>query len=187
MLEISPIVIAAILLTQFVIAQHIGLRSLRSLRETFGVGTTIICTLPIAAILDWILLHAVLQPFAIVFLRLFVGVMLTAAIAAFIEALLRARFPRWFPPVGNLLPLAMTTCCTLIVVQIIGIPAASFFQTLFGAIGLSLGAVFLLIVLESLRKRATEKPKLLFNIVADDILHAVFILVALRGVLSIWQ
>ena len=185
--ELSPLLIAAVLLTQFTIAQHIGLRALKSLRETIGVSATIICTLPIATILDWFLLHTVLQPFDIVYLRLFISVILTAAIAPLVQVLLRSRRAQWFPPVGSLLPLSMTTCCTLIVAQIIRTPDASLFKTIFSAIGLSLGAAFLLTLLESLRERSTEKPKLIFNIVADDILHAVFILVALRGVLSIWR
>lgn len=185
--ELSPFLIAAVLLTQFTIAQHIGLRALKSLREAIGVSATILCAIPIAAMLDWILLHSVLQPFDIVYLRLFIGVILTAAITPLVETLLRSRFAQWFPPVGSFLPFMMTTCCTLIVAQIIGVPNVSFFQTIFSAIGLSLGAVFLLVVLESLRERSTEKPKLLFNIVADDILHAAFILVALRGILSIWR
>lgn len=183
----SSLVIAATLLTQFIIAQHIGLRSLRSLREAAGVSAAIICTLPIAAMLDWIFLHTLLQPFGIVYLRLFIDVIMTAAIAPLVEILLRSRSAQWFPPAGSLLPLTMTTCCTLFVAQIICAPDASFFQTLFSAIGLSLGAAFLLAVLNTLRERAIEKPKLLFNLVADDILHAIFMLVALRGVLSIWR
>ena len=185
--ELSPLLIAAILLTQFIIAQHIGVRSLRSMREATSVSATIICTLPIVAILDWVLLHTLLQPFDIVYLRLFIGVILSAAITPLIEVMLRSRFAQWFPPVGSLLPLTMTTCCTSIIAQIIGAPDASLFKTIFSVIGLSLGAIFLLVVLESLRERSTEKPKLLLNVVADDILHAVFIIVALRGVLSIWR
>ncbi len=185
--DLSLLTIAAALLTQFILAQHIGLRALNSLRETIGISATIICTLPIAAIFDWLFLHTVLQPFDIVYLRLFIGVILTAALAPLVEAILRSRFASWFPPAGSFLPLTMTTCCTLIAAQIIRTPDLAFLQLLFSAIELSLGAVFLLVVLQALRNRHDAKPMLIFNLAAYDVLHAVFIFVALRGILSIWQ
>lgn len=179
--------LTAILLTQFVIAQHIGLRTLRSLHEVAGVGTTIICTLLIAATLDWILLRTVLQPFDIAYLRLFISVLLAAAITPLIEIMLRSRYPQWFPAAGNLLPLSMTTCCTLMAAQISHTPAASFWQTVVDASSLSTGAVVLLAALQALRERRIEKHLQTYGRVVVDALNAAFILIALCGVLSIWQ
>lgn len=185
--DISPLLIAATLLTQFIIARHIGLRTLNSLREVIGVGATIICTLPMAAMLDWILLHTVLRPFDIVYLRLFTSVILTAAITPLIEVMLRSRFASWFPPAGSLLPLTTTTCCTLIAAQITRAPDAPLFSALFTAIGLSLGTLFLFIVQQALREHRSEKSPQLRQSISCDLLNAAFTVVALRAVLSIWQ
>lgn len=185
--DISPLIIAAALLTQFVIAQHIGLRKLHSLHETIGVSATIILATPIAAIIDWILLHTVLQPFDIAYLHLFIGITLTAAIAPLVEAALRSHRAQWFPTIGSFSPLTMTTCCTLIAAQITRAPDASWTQTLFETIALGFGAGFLLLIMQALREYKTLKASLLINSAANDVLHAAFILVALRGVLSIWR
>lgn len=185
--EISPLLISAVLLAQFVIAQHIGLRTISSLREAIGVSATILITTPIAVLIDWLLLHTVLQPFDIVYLHLFIGIILTSAIASISESLLRIRFAQWFPPLGNLSPLTMTTCCTLIAAHITRADDAAFISTIFSAIGLSFGAVFLLLAMQTLRERKELKPSLLINSLVNDILHGAFILVALRGVLSIWR
>ncbi|HET8711951.1 MAG TPA: Rnf-Nqr domain containing protein [Spongiibacteraceae bacterium] len=184
--EITPLLIAAALLTQYVIAQHIGLRVLISLREAIGVSATVILTSPIAALIDWLLLHTVLQSLDIAYLRLFIVMVLTAAIAPLIETLLRVRYAQWFPPIGSLLPLTMTTCCTLIAAQIARTPEASLTHAVFDAIALGFGAAFLLLTMQALREYKELKPSLLINSVANDILHAAFILVALRGVVSIW-
>lgn len=184
MSELPLIAIVAALLIQFVLAQHIGLRTPSSLREVIGVGATIISTTIIAALIDWILLQTVLQPFDIIYLRLFISVMLAAAITPLAEVLLRSRFKQWFPAVGNFPPLTMTTSCTLIAAEIGYVPQASLLQTMFNAIAFSIGAVFLLAALQALRDRNATQPPLK-NLPACDALHAVFIFIALCGVLSI--
>ena len=187
LLQIPPLLIAAVLLTQYVIAQHVGLRTLNTLREASGVGATIIIATPIAALIDWLLRHLVLQPFGIDYLRLFISIVLTAAIAPFVETLLHTKREQWFPPIGSLAPLSMTTCCTLIAAQIVHTPDAALVPTVFHAVVASFGAALLLLIVQALRERKELKPALLINSVANDILHAAFILVALRGVLSIWR
>lgn len=187
MQTLHPLAIAAALLCQVIIAQHIGLRPTQSLREVIGVGATIIASTLIAALIDWVLLLAVLQPFDIVYLRLFIGVILTASIAPLVEVTLRSRYVQWFPPVGNLLPLVMTTGCTLIAAQIMRLPNATFFQTVLGGLGLSVGATLLILAMQALRERKQWQSSLPSQKIVNDILHAAFILIALNGVVSIWR
>jgi H+/Na+-translocating ferredoxin:NAD+ oxidoreductase subunit A len=182
-----PIALAAILLNLFVLAQHIGLRSIRSLREAAGVSLTVIATVVTTALIDWIVQRTLLAPLNTSYLRFFIAIALTAAITPLFEAILRSRLPQWLPAIGTLLPLTIAASSTIIAALIYHAPTATLATTLLNAVCCGIGSALLLICLQALRERGDDNATDAFKGPAIDLLNSAFIIVALSGVLSVLQ
>jgi electron transport complex protein RnfA len=177
---------AAVVLNNFIVAQYIGLHSIKSLRETIGLGAMTTITLFVAASLDWLLTKFLLEPFAITYLRNFITVILCAAIAQGTETILRKRRPSYFSINTTLLPLTITSSAIVLLALIYRAPQASLFATLFSAVGCGVLFSFLLALFQALREhtdRAAVPPAM--RGAAIDMLSAAFVIVALSALLGL--
>jgi Na+-translocating ferredoxin:NAD+ oxidoreductase subunit A len=184
--HISLPLIAALLLNNIVVAQHIGLRRINSLREACGVSAITGIALIITAVISWPLNYFVLQPLQINLLYSFISLITLALTTQIIEQLLRARYARFFPLNGNHLPLAITN--GIILWLTLNNSTSTFFSLLSGAILAGLGAALLLIAFQALRERTAkaETPEVMRG-AATDMLCAAFVVTALCGIAGIAQ
>lgn len=184
--HISIPLIAALLLNNIVVAQHIGLRRVNSLREACGIGGITGTALIITAAMAWPLNYFVLQPLQIHFLYPFISIVTLALIAQITEQLFRSRRPEFFPLNGNHLPLAITN--GIILWLALNHWASTFFAWVSGAVLAGFSAALLLISFQALRQRIAqaEVPEIMRG-GAVEMLCAAFVIAALCGIAGILQ
>ncbi|HEY3699034.1 MAG TPA: Rnf-Nqr domain containing protein [Spongiibacteraceae bacterium] len=180
------LIVAAVVLNNFIVAQYIGLPLIKSLRETIGLGAVTIITLLVAALLDWLLTKFLLEPFAISYLRNFIAVILCAAIAPGTETILRKRHPSYFSINTTLPPLTITSSAIVLLALIYRTPQAGLFAMLFSALGYGVLFSFLLALFQALRERTDHAaiPPAMRG-AALDMLSAAFVIVALSALFGL--
>jgi electron transport complex protein RnfA len=184
--QFSPQLIAALLLGSYVSAQYIGLRPVKNLREVIGLSANTALTLFISALIDWLLVHFVLQPLGIMFLRIFIATMVIAAGALIIEMGLSHRHPRFFPVYGNLLPLTIISTLILALPLLTTIPNSLIAQ-LTDALIFGTGAALLLTVFQTLREHnANTEIPLPLRGAAIDMLSAGILIAACSGLAGVF-
>lgn len=183
---ISIPLISALLLNNIVVAQHVGLRRINSLREACGIGAITVTALIITAAIAWPLNYFVLQPLQINFLYSFISIITLALSTQIVEQFFRARRRDFFPLNGNHLPLAITNGITLWLT--LNNSAPTLFAVLSDAVVTGLGAALLLIAFQALRERTAqaEMPEVMRG-AATDMLCAGFVVTALCGIAGIMQ
>jgi len=167
MTQFSPLLTGVLLLNNFVIAQYIGLRPVRSVAEAIGLGAATALALSVAAPLDWLLKHFVLQPAGLGELQLLSAALIAAPVAQIAEMLLRQRRPRFFPDHGHHLPLIITnTLLLLLTLPDATLPSICIRAPIYGV-----GFAFLLVIFQALRERnaGADTPKCLRGAALDMI------------------
>jgi Na+-translocating ferredoxin:NAD+ oxidoreductase RnfA subunit len=183
---VSLPLIAALLLNNIVVAQHIGLRRINSLREACGVGAIIGTALIITAATAWPLRVFVLIPLQVDFLYPFISVITLALATQIVEQIFRAHQSQLFPLNGNHLPLAISN--GIILWLTLNISASTFLVVFGRAVLAGLSATLLLIAFQALRERTAqvEVPEVMRG-AATDMLLAGFVVTALCGIVGIMQ
>jgi len=174
--------IAALLLNNIVVAQHIGLRRITTLREAYGLGVITAIALAITVAMAWPLQKYLLQPLRIDFLFTFIALIILAITTQITEQLLRATKPQLFPINGNHLLLAITNGIILLLALNYSAPSANVLVALGNAMAFGIGAAVLLLAYQALRERIAQAdiPDA-WQGPAIEMLCAGFIVVALRG------
>jgi len=184
MTQLSPLLTAVLLLNNFVVAQHIGLRPLKSGSEVLGLGASTALALLVAAPLDWLLRHFLLQPLDIAALRILTAALLAAALAQVAETLLRRNQPRFFPEQGSHLPLIIANTLLLL---LSAEPTATLIEISTRALFCGVSFAILLFVFQLLRERVaqadTPQP---FRGAALDLISAGLLAIAGSGLVSLW-
>lgn len=183
----SPLLIAALLLSNFVIAQIIGLRPVKNLHETIGLDACTTITLIVVAIIDWPLMHFVIWPLGLSFLHNFIAVLLIAVSAHAIEIALRNHYPKFFPTHGNFLPLIIVNCLILTLPLLSIVNDIGFTPYVTRTVALGLSAAALLVVFQTLREHsATAEIPLPFRGAAIDMISAGILIAACHSIMSIF-
>lgn len=187
--QLSPLLIAALLLNNFIVAQHIGLRPVKSLAQTGGVVAVGGIALTMGAAIDWMIFRWLLQPLASEYLRYLVAVPATAAIAQIAELILRRKHPHWFPAYGTLLPLIITNSAILLLALLQRSVDDSFITRLIAALGYGCAAAIVLLAFQSLRERSAGAQQLpaAFRGAALDLFNAGLLIAALSGIATLFQ
>ncbi len=160
MAELLGILIAALLVNNFVLAQFLGLcpfmgvtaRSDTALATSFA--TTFVLTL--SALISHLLYHQVLVPMHLAYLDIVVFIVTIAAVVQFTELFLRGVSPLLHQILGIYLPLITTNCAVLGVALLAVRDELSLAQTLFFSIGAALGFVLVMVIFAALRERLQE-------------------------------
>lgn len=181
MAQPSLLLTGVLLLNNFVVAQHIGLRPVRTVDEAIGLGAATALALWLAAPLDWLLTHFLFEPAGLDVLRTLSAVLLIAALAQISQACLRSRQPRFFPGRGDFLPLIITNGVLLALAVARG-GAIGFAETLARAVSYGFGFALLLVAFQALRERcaAADAPQP-FRGAALDVISAGLVAVACCG------
>ena len=117
MADLALILIGALLVHNFVLAQFLGLCPFMGVTKSFapalamGLATTFVLTL--AAIACHLIHHALLIPLGLEWLRIIVFIVVIASVVQFTELYLRSASPLLHQSLGLYLPLITTNCAVL--------------------------------------------------------------------------
>lgn len=162
MAELGFILIGALLVNNFVLAQFLGLCPFmgvtRQYQPALAMGLATAFVLTSAAAVSHLLYHAVLVPLGLEFLRIVAFIVVIAALVQFTEQLLRARSPLLHEVLGIYLPLITSNCAVLAVALLAVGQQLGFLETLIYALGAAAGFSLVLVLFAALRERLDQAP-----------------------------
>lgn len=155
--ELFAIIVATVLVNNFVLVQFLGLCPFmgvtQRLEGTIGLcfATTFVLTL--ASALSWCIHHFLLVPFDLEYLRIVVFIVVIASVVQVTEILLRAFSPLLCKVLGIFLPL-ITTNCAILGVALLNIQRQhTFVEAIFYGFGAAAGFSLVLVALSAQRER----------------------------------
>lgn len=171
--------LAALLLNNAVVAQHIGLRRIASLREAWGLALVTGSAL-LGTVLMVSPLRIVFARYSIEFLTPFVAAIALASLVQLFEQWLRASRPNWFPPIGDHRLLALGNGLILLAASL-PVLASGLWSALSSALLYAGGAGLLLMAFQALREHIAQPAQ-----PALDMLCAGFVVLALCGLSGVF-
>ena len=155
--EIVLILIGALLVNNFVLAQFLGLCPFIGTSGNYdnavsmGFATTFVLT--VAASLSYLTYHQVLVPLELTYLNIISFIVIIAAVVQLTELYVRSVSPLLHQALGIYLPLITTNCAVLGVALLAIGKQLSFVQTLAYAIGAAGGFTLVLVIFSAMRER----------------------------------
>ena len=160
MTELGLILLGALLVNNFVLAQFLGLcpfmgitRSLDTALAT-GLATTFVLTL--AAISTHMLYHYVLVPLQLAYLNIIVFVVVIAGLVQLIQLYLKATSPILHQVLGVYLPLITSNCAVLGVTLLAINQDLTLLSTFVFAVGAAAGFTLVMVLFGALREQVAQ-------------------------------
>ena len=160
MTDLSLILLAALLVNNFVLAQFLGLCPFMGITKSYdtafatGLATTFVLSL--AAVTTHILYHGILQPLGLEYLRIILFIVVIAGLVQLVQVYLRASSPLLQQLLGVYLPL-ITSNCAVLGVSLLAIgQSLSLVQTLFYAIGAAAGFTLVMVLFGAMREQVEQ-------------------------------
>lgn len=160
MTDLSLILLAAMLVNNFVLAQFLGLCPFMGITKSYdtafatGLATTFVLSL--AAVTTHILYHGILQPLGLEYLRIILFIVVIAGLVQLVQVYLRASSPVLQQLLGVYLPL-ITSNCAVLGVSLLAIgQSLSLVQTLFYAIGAAAGFTLVMVLFGAMREQVEQ-------------------------------
>ena len=156
MQELALILIGALLVNNFVLAQFLGLCPFIGISRNYdtavsmGLATTFVLTL--AASLSYLCFHHVLVPLGLEYLKIIAFIVIIASVVQLTELFVRSASPLLHQALGIYLPLITTNCAVLGVALLALGQDFSFVQTLAYAVGAALGFSMVLVIFSAMRE-----------------------------------
>jgi Na+-translocating ferredoxin:NAD+ oxidoreductase subunit A len=160
MADLALILVGALLVNNFVLAQFLGLCPFMGSTGRYdtaaamGLATTFVLTLSAAA--TYALHHALLVPLDLEYLRIIVFIVVIASVVQFTELYLRSASPLLHQLLGIYLPLITTNCAVLGVALLALQQSLSFAATLSYAAGAALGFTLVMVLFAAIRERLRD-------------------------------
>ncbi|MEQ8485401.1 MAG: electron transport complex subunit RsxA [Pseudomonadales bacterium] len=160
--ELFLIVVGALLVNNFVLAQFLGLCPFMGVTGQYqpalamGLATAFVLTTSAAA--AHLLHHAVLAPLDLEFLRIIVFIVVIAGVVQLTERVLRANSPLLHQVLGIYLPLITSNCAVLAVALLALGMELGFLQTVTYALGAAGGFSLVMVLFAALRERLDHAP-----------------------------
>ncbi|QRY81865.1 electron transport complex subunit RsxA [Pseudomonas sp. PDNC002] len=158
MTELALILVSAILVNNFVLVQFLGICPFKGVSRkietalALALATTFVLTL--ASACSYILLHYVLRPLDLEFLRTISFILVIALVVQLTELLVKKTSPLLARVLGIFLPLITTNCIVLGVALLnANKPEFGFLQSTFQGFGAGLGFSLVLVLFAALRER----------------------------------
>ena len=155
--EIVLILIGALLVNNFVLAQFLGLCPFIGTSGNYdnavsmGFATTFVLT--VAASLSYLTYHQVLVPLGLTYLNIISFIVIIASVVQLTELYVRSVSPLLHQALGIYLPLITTNCAVLGVALLAITKQLSFVQTLAYAVGAAGGFTLVLVIFSAMRER----------------------------------
>jgi electron transport complex protein RnfA len=160
MADLALILLGALLVNNFVLAQFLGLCPFMGSTGRYdtaaamGLATTFVLTLSAAA--TYGLHHLLLVPLGLEFLRIIVFIVVIASVVQFTQLYLRNASPLLHQVLGIYLPLITTNCAVLGVALLALQQSMSFAATLVYAAGAALGFTLVMVLFAAIRERLAD-------------------------------
>ena len=160
MTDLSLILLGALLVNNFVLAQFLGLCPFMGITKSYdtafatGLATTFVLSL--AAASTHILYNGLLLPLGLEYLRIILFIVVIAGLVQLVQVYLRASSPVLQQLLGVYLPL-ITSNCAVLGVSLLAIGQdLSLLQTLFYAIGAAAGFTLVMVLFGAMREQLQQ-------------------------------
>lgn len=155
--ELANLLIGALLVNNFVLAQFLGLCPFMGVTRGYdvalsmGLATTFVLTL--AATICYLLFHSVLIPLQLEWLNIILFIIVIASVVQLTEIYLRATSPLLHRVLGVYLPLITTNCAVLGVALLAVGRELSLLQTIVFSMGAAAGFTLVMVLFGAIRER----------------------------------
>jgi len=162
--QISPLSLffASILTSNILLANFLGMCSFISISKDFnssnGLGLAVTVVLTITGVVNWAVLHYILYPLGLYYLRFIVFIIVIAAVVQILEMVIDRLSPALYMTLGIFLPLITVNCAIMGAVLFIEIRNYSFFQSAVFSLGSGLGWWLAIASLAAIRKKVDKAP-----------------------------
>ena len=160
MTDLSLILLGALLVNNFVLAQFLGLCPFMGITKSYdtafatGLATTFVLSL--AAVSTHIFYNGILLPLGLEYLRIILFIVVIAGLVQLVQVYLRASSPVLQQLLGVYLPL-ITSNCAVLGVSLLAIGQdLSLLQTLFYAIGAAAGFTLVMVLFGAMREQLQQ-------------------------------
>ena len=157
MAELAFILVGALLVNNFVLAQFLGLCPFIGASGRYdsaaamGLATTFVLTL--AATLSWLLYHGVLVPLELTYLRIIAFIVVISAAVQLTELYLKSTSPLLHQVLGIYLPLITSNCAVLGVALLSLQQNLALGETIVFAVGAAAGFSGVMVLFAAMRER----------------------------------
>lgn len=171
-MEYIIIIISAVFINNIVLARFLGICPFlgvsKNISTAIGMGGAVMFVMTISTIITYLLYHLVLIPFSIGYLQTVAYILVIAFLVQVVEIVIKKVSPDLYHALGVFLPL-ITTNCTILGVAILVIQKdLTLVESVFYAIGNSLGFALAITIFSSIREQLSnaELPKAMEGIPA---------------------
>ncbi len=162
MAELLLLLLSASLFNNFVLAQFLGLcpfmgitRSLETALAT-SLATTFVLTL--AAVLSYLVFHAILIPLDLVYLKIITFIVVIAGVVQLVQYYIRATAPILHQMLGIYLPLITSNCAVLGVAILAVDENLSLLETTVFSLGAAAGFALVMALFGAIREQLEHAP-----------------------------
>ena len=156
------IFITAILSGNMVFAKFLGLCPFfgvtNKMEDAVGMGFAVIVVQMVTVLITWPLYNLVLVPLGLEILKTMMFILVIAACVQMLEAIMKKITPRLYKALGVFLPLITTNCIILGIALIVIAEKLDFGRAMWYAFCASLGFMFALVLMTSLREKVKNAP-----------------------------
>ena len=117
------------------------------------MGSAVVFVIVVATLFTWLMQHYVLNPLEIGYLQTIVFIVVIAALVQFVEMFLKKMVPPLYSSLGIYLPLITTNCAVMGVTILVQREGFTLFESLFNALGYSLGFFLALMLMAGIREK----------------------------------
>lgn len=153
---------ASIFTSNILLANFLGMCSFvaisKDMKSSNGLGMAVTVVLTITASINWLILHHVLIPLDLLYLRFIIFIIVIAAMVQILEMIIDRLSQKLYITLGIFLPLITVNCAILGVSLFVEIRDYSFVQTAVYGFGSGLGWWVAIMALSAIRKK-TERTK----------------------------
>lgn len=160
MTELGLILIGALLVNNFVLAQFLGLCPFMGITKSYdtalatGLATTFV--LALAAVFSHLIYHGILEPLKLTYLNIILFIVVIAGLVQLIEVYLKATSPILHQLLGIYLPLITSNCAVLGVTLLAINQNLNLLQTVTFAVGAAAGFTIVMVLFGALREQLLQ-------------------------------
>ena len=156
-MSIFTILVSTIFVNNYVFARFLGICPFigvsNKMETATGMGISVTFVVTLSSIITYIIHKTILYPLRLEYLQTIVFILVIAALVQFVEMVIKKVSPTLYNALGVYLPL-ITTNCVVLGVTILNIQEGyKLVQTIFNAVGASVGFTLALILMSGIREK----------------------------------
>ncbi len=156
-MSLAAILISTILVNNYVVARFLGICPFlgvsNKLETATGMGVAVTFVVTLSSIITYFVQKGILDLLGLQYLQTIVFILVIAALVQFVELVMKKTTPGLYNALGVYLPL-ITTNCVVLGVTILNIQEGfNLIQTIFNAVGSSVGFTLALLLMAGIREK----------------------------------